>query len=532
MKKVFLFATAIMAASMLNAKVINIDLKTAQEVAFTACSATPSVTDGVLQVQYTAGGWEWAGVEFALDNLTKIPTISYEYKGDGADGFKDGIVLFVYLRDIDGNRWIQKDYWPNIQNTAWQSETCTPDDKLDWDDPDYEIGTKAFTRLGFIVNPGAATSGSFDLRNIQLNVLDDGEEPPVTDNPDSLMYNGVILPHNTEFTRTQCGSVSESLNLDEVSGIACSRTTPGYIWMESDNFGDYIIATTEQGQKQAMKVNFPNLKTLNIRYWDWEDLCGGVYNGKNYLFIGAFGDNNEEDDFYSIVYFEEPAITGGEVNVDPAQIHYVYPDGQSHNNEALMYDNVEQKLYIITKVYYNVCQVYSLPFRTDYGDAAQTLTYVCDLGLKSDIGMNAKSQQCRGFHLVTGADISADGKYVLIKNHNNIEAAYSWVLYWERQGSESIAETVKRQPEVIDCYEYEWQGEAICWLDNSTFYTTSDSDGEPPIYKYVREAPDQAIETVQTDDLSNIKNSLIIKEGNMYIRTQDGLYTIDGKKYR
>lgn len=33
-----------------------------------------------------------------------------------------------------------------------------------------------------------------------------------------------------------------------------------------------------------------------------------------------------------------------------------------------MYDNVDQVIYVITKVYYNVCQVFSLPFCTDYGD--------------------------------------------------------------------------------------------------------------------------------------------------------------------
>ena len=512
MKKMFLFTAVLCAAMSINAEVINIDLTKAVEAAYSGCSATPSVSNGVLTVNYSAGGWQWAGVEFPINSLTQVPTISYEYKGDGAPGFDQGIVLFVYLRDTQGNRWIQNNYWPNIQNTTWQSDIITPDGNLDWDEPSYAIGTEAFTRLGFIVNPGAKTSGSFQLRNIKLTLLGEGEERPVTDNPDSLMYNGVILPHNKDFTRTQCGSVSENLNLDEVSGIACSRTTPGYIWMESDNFGDYIIATDEKGQQQAMKVKFPNLRSLGIRYWDWEDLCGGVYNGKNYLFIGAFGDNNEEDDFYSIVYFEEPAITGGEISIDPAQIHYVYPDGRSHNNEALMYDNVEQTLYIITKVYYNVCQVFSLPFRTDYGTATQQLTYVCDLGVRDDIGLNAKNQQCRGFHLVTGADISADGKYVLIKNHNNIEAAYSWVLYWERQGDESIAQTVQRQPEVISCYEWEWQGEAICWLNDNTFYTTSDSDGEPPIYKYVRSG--QGFENIRSSATGTQK---IIQDGQLII---------------
>ena len=307
-----------------------------------------------------------------------------------------------------------------------------------------------------------------------------------------LTYNGEVLPWNKEWQRAMSGSVSESLGLPEVSGIACSRVTPGYIWMESDDY-TYVVATDETGSHKFMQINFPNLKSLGVRRYDWEDMCGGVYGGKDYLFIGAFGDNDEVDDFYTIIYFEEPAITdGAAINIDPGQIEFVYPDGKSHNCEALMYDNKEQMLYIITKVYYNVCQVFRLPFRLDYGSTPQELEYVCDLGVKADLGEGDKADH--GFHLVTAADVSPDGQYVLIKNHNNTTAVYSWILLWERDGDESLSVTLKRQPQPLYCYDYEWQGEAICWLDDETFYTTSDSDGEPPIYKYTKAEPIESVE--------------------------------------
>ena len=343
--------------------------------------------------------------------------------------------------------------------------------------------------------------------------------------PKPLVFNGDTLPVSSDFKRSQCGKLCENLAIPEVSGIACSRVTPGYIWMQSDETAGYIIATTQKGDSCYTKVKF----TKKIR-WDWEDMSGGVYEDKNYLFIGAFGDNNETDGDYHIVYFEEPAIDpeNPTVQIKPSDIRYIYPDSLKHNAEALMYDNVEQVIYIITKVYYNVCQVFSLPFRTDYGSEVQKLTYVCDLGVRSDIGFNKGGIQCLGFHLVTAADISPDGKYVLIKNHNNISgfAAYSWVLYWEREEGENIAKTVQRQPVVLDCYQSEWQGEAICWLDSDVFYTTSDSDGEPPIYKYARKGS-QDIESVTTQPKNG--NTLVLIDGNLYIRTKEGLYTIDGK---
>ena len=337
-----------------------------------------------------------------------------------------------------------------------------------------------------------------------------------------LVYFGDTLAWNTDWKRSKSGVVSESLDLPEVSGIACSRVTPGYIWMQSDDYEDHIIATDETGANLYMTVKF----SKKIR-WDWEDMSGGVYNGTNYLFIGAFGDNDETDGSYSIVYLEEPAIdsTVQEITVTPSQIKFVYPDSKKHNCEALMYDNRDQMLYIITKVYYNVCQVFSLPMSLDYGSDTQTLTYVCDLGVKSDLGSDSKPY--KGFHLVTGADISPDGKYILIKNHNNIVAKYSWVLLWKREDGESVGQTLQRErhPGPLKCYQYEWQGEAICWLDSMTFYTTSDSDGEPPIYKYRKTAT--GIETVHS---AKEPKRMVMRDNVLYLRTKDGLYTLDGRK--
>ena len=344
-----------------------------------------------------------------------------------------------------------------------------------------------------------------------------------------LVYNSDTLEWNTEWQRKQCGTLDISKTIIEVSGIACSRVTPGYIWMQSDENAKYIVASDEKGAERFCKVKMS--KTIR---WDWEDMSGGVYEGTNYLFIGAFGDNDETDGEYSIVWFEEPAIdpvNNPEITITPNRIKYVYPDGKKHNNEALMYDNRDQMIYIITKVYYDVCQVFSLPFRTDYGDEEQTLTYECDLGVKSDLGGGNKPY--KGFHLVTGADISPDGKYILIKNHNNIVATYSWILLFTREDGESVAETLRRQthPEPLKCYNYEWQGEAICWLDSTTFYTTSDADdGNPPIYKYTKKNA-SAVESVQVDG-NKVPKQLVVIDNVMYIRSKEVLFTLDGRIVR
>ncbi len=343
-----------------------------------------------------------------------------------------------------------------------------------------------------------------------------------------MVYFGDTLDWNKDWIRKQCGTLDINANIKEVSGIACSRVTPGYIWMQSDDFESYIVASDEKGEKRACQVKF----TKSIR-WDWEDMSGGIYNDINYLFIGAFGDNEETGGEYSIVWFEEPAIdpvNAPEITVTPNQIKYVYPDGKKHNAEALMYDNRDQIIYIITKVYYNVCQVFSIPFRLDYGTETQTLTYVCDLGLRDDLGYSEKNQPYKGFHLVTAADISPDGKYILIKNHNNIVASYSWIVLWKRLDGESVGETLirERHPEPLRCYNYEWQGEAICWLDSTTFYTTSDADdGNPPIFKYTHHDT-WVLSPIQDDNEE--KPHLVWQNNVLYVRSRKDLFTLDGRR--
>lgn len=280
-----------------------------------------------------------------------------------------------------------------------------------------------------------------------------------------INYNGTTLQENTDFTRTECGTMKKK-TMKEISGLAASRQTPGYLWAHGDeNTGDNrkIIAIQPDGTL-AMTVN---LTTPNTDRDDWEDIATGVYDGKNYVFIGAIGDNDLAfNDQYYIFYFEEPAISSGTQNVTVDTIRFGYPDNTAHNTETLMYDNVEQMFYIADKVD-GVCHLYKLPFSTTYGTGVQRLTEVCALGNGSK------------FKLANGGDITPDGHWMAIKNEE-------YILLWERQGSESLSATALRNPVQVMAYQKEEQGESLAWLNDSLFYTTSDSKKDTPIYQYVR----------------------------------------------
>ena len=280
----------------------------------------------------------------------------------------------------------------------------------------------------------------------------------------SINYDGTNLELNNDFTRTECGTQQKSV-MKEISGMACSRVTPGYIWEHGDENLDSdrrILAIKPDGtQQMEVKVNTSSTRD------DWEDICTGIYGGKNYIFIGAIGDNDlKYKDKYYIYYFEEPAITSGSTTITASEIVFGYPDNKAYNTETLMYDNVEQMFYVVTKVEGGVCSLYSLPFKTNYS-GVQKLTKVCDLGNGST------------FNFCTGGDITPDGNWMAIKNKQ-------YILLWERQGSESLSETAKRRPVQIAAYQEEAQGEALAWDDYTTFYTTSDQKKNVPIYKYAR----------------------------------------------
>jgi hypothetical protein len=176
-------------------KVIFIDLESATEMAYTDCSATPSVTDDVLTVNYTAGGWQWAGVEFPLDNITDVINISFDYKGDGAN-----VVIYPYLRDSEGVRWTKSNCWLSLSATDWQSVPTYLPDVLLWDAAYYAFGEKPFIKLGFVANPGTATGGAFYLRNLKIEYKPSPEPTgidTVTGNPSpvthKILRNGQIL---------------------------------------------------------------------------------------------------------------------------------------------------------------------------------------------------------------------------------------------------------------------------------------------------------------------------------------------------
>ena len=164
---------------------------------------------------------------------------------------------------------------------------------------------------GTLISCGGPITGN----NPDVDQNETDTVPTVNDTTNNNVPTDTIDPNMPEtlaldstWARKRAGSAKGS-DLAEISGMVCSRVTPGYLWVQGDDTYK-VRAMTAEGK-------FSTTIKLHDSYRDWEGLSGGVYNDTNYLFVGVFGDNGlSYKDKYYIYYFEEPEVVDGEVKVE------------------------------------------------------------------------------------------------------------------------------------------------------------------------------------------------------------------------
>ena len=159
----------------------------------------------------------------------------------------------------------------------------------------------------------------------------------------------------------------------------------------------------------------------------------------------------------------------GNSSVPAESIYLEYPDG-ARDAEAMFVDPANGDIYIVTKRELKV-RVYRAEYPQAINDTT-VLEYLLELPFGS-MGIPGNG--------VTGADISTDGREILIKT-------YSAVYYFSRENGESIEDALAKTPKTLK-YTIEPQGEGICWAaDGKGFYTLSEfgSASESIFYFYSR----------------------------------------------
>lgn len=245
--------------------------------------------------------------------------------------------------------------------------------------------------------------------------------------------------------------------LEEISGTVASINNPGFFWVHNDSGNDAEVFLIDDNLKILLTCTIKD--GVNR---DWEDIAvgPGPEHGKNYLYIAEIGDNFSQYDTKYLYRFEEPVW---DKKTSTQTIHHVDTIAFSldvrKDAEAIFLDHQTKDLYVISKRDEPVW-LYRLPFPQPLNET-----------------IVAEKLISLPFTRIVAADLTPDGKQLLMKN-------YEHIYYWERKPDQSLVDMLSEKPFEVP-YTIEPQGESITWArDLSGFYTLSEKNKGKSSYLY------------------------------------------------
>lgn len=249
--------------------------------------------------------------------------------------------------------------------------------------------------------------------------------------------------------------------LPESSGLVASRRYPGLYWTHNDS-GDepFVYCLDAQGHSCGA------WRVAGAEAFDWEDIAAGPGpdGTGQFLYLGDIGDNLAQRSDIIVYRIPEPQANAGPAptkaapaTTPPAEkLRLRYPDGP-HNAEALAVHPTSGDLYVITKDSQSA-GVYKAPAPVDPSKAT-TLARVGAVRLGTGN---------RGLEVVTGADISPDGRRVAL-------ATYAQGYELELPAGARAFDDIWAERPVPVMLGPRLQGESIAYrLDGRALLTTSE----------------------------------------------------------
>jgi len=249
----------------------------------------------------------------------------------------------------------------------------------------------------------------------------------------------------------------EDSRIKESSGIGASQVEDGVFYTHNDSGDGPRFFKFDASGKVLGEYTLEGAKAL-----DWEDMASVVVGGKPYLYFGDIGDNAKRRVSIEVYRVLEPLRPAGKI-LDVERFSFQYPDGPE-NAEALLVRPGTGDVYIVTKASEGAAKVFKAP-RPQPGTNAR-------LRQIGTILFDSKFPEAR---LITGGDISPDGKHVVLRTYF---AAYEFDV------AEPFDDWIKAPPRYVKL-AFEPQGEAICYSrDGKSLLTTT--EGSPCTVSIVR----------------------------------------------
>jgi hypothetical protein len=240
---------------------------------------------------------------------------------------------------------------------------------------------------------------------------DGPEDDPLAVGPaNSAPPSGGDTPATGYQAATVLGTVTDTA-ISESSGVAASRRNPGLVWTHNDS-GDEPLVFCLDRQAKLCGV----WRVTGAKAFDWEDMAAGpgARAGQSYLYLGDIGDNIDQRSEIVVYRIPEPTAPGGDVDgtlaspasTEPAEaLRLRYPDGP-HNAEGLAVHPTTGDVYVITKDAQSA-KVYKAAAPLDPSKVAMMI----------QVGTIRLGTGARGLEVITGADISPDGRRVAVSTY-------------------------------------------------------------------------------------------------------------------
>jgi hypothetical protein len=282
-----------------------------------------------------------------------------------------------------------------------------------------------------------------------------------------LLFLGAYARHRYIVNQIVVSGTLQDKQLNEISGIAASTINDDIFYVHNDSGDTSRFFAISPDGKLHSTIYYKGDPTARLGVHDVEDIAvgPGPDRKKSYVYLADIGDNAATRPCINIYRLSEQSSWSktATASAPTATLHLKYPDGP-HDAEAMMIDPVQKLIYIVTKRSDSV-SVYTTPLTFKANDTV-VMTYHNKLFFKG----------FKPFNWIVAADISKDGRQVLVKS-------YEKVYYWKRNADEPIWQTMQAKPQELN-YQQEKQGEAIGFTpDGKGYYTTSEGVFAP-IYFY------------------------------------------------
>ena len=249
--------------------------------------------------------------------------------------------------------------------------------------------------------------------------------------------------------------------VNETSGLILWK---GGVWTHNDSGGESIIYKLDTVNGTVIQ----RVKLTNASNIDWEDIC----QDEGHIYIGDFGNNYGNRDDLAIYIINKEDISDDDfVYVSAAKISFTYSDYSKvdkrrlNNFDCEAMIATEDHLYLFSKNRGdNQSKLYKLPKTAG--------TFVADKIYTFDAS-----------GLVTGADLSQDGKQLVLVGYvNNIWIPFLWVMF-DFQDEDFFGGNKKR----IDMLNIlATQTEGICFTSSFNGFISSETTslGGARIYNF------------------------------------------------